>query len=421
MSEICLKFIEKKNNTITYHYTYSDDLADYFTEKPFLIEYQENVEHVPDAVCAIPFLANVLPVIWVTDGDFYCEELDEEFYHAIPEFKQGFIKMYPDCDFGGRVHSDNLRKTEQGDPNQCAMFFSGGVDSLYTFIAHIKEKPDLISIWGSDIKFENEEGWKKTHACIWEQCKNFDRKDIVIRSTFREFQWEAHLSRDYKKVIGDNWWHGVKHGLALLGHVAPYAYLHKLSRMYIASSFCEKDRPYTCASDPTIDNYVRYCGCQVIHDGYEHTRQDKIRKIIQFVEETGVPMPLHVCWESQSGKNCSHCEKCYRTMFELMIEGANPEDYGFAMHKGIGIEIEQMLRDKLTARRIHPHSWLETQEDLRRRKKSLRRNPNKEEIAWILDLDLMGIYGGKEKEEKEKKKSRVCSKIRRFAKCIVKH
>ncbi len=392
MGELRLNKIEKMNNTMKFDFSYSEDLKDYFTGKPFLIHYPENIEEVPDGICAVPFVCSILPMVWLTDSDFYCRELDEDFYHSIPEFEEGYKKMYPRCDFRGRLHIEHLLPMEPGDPEKCAMFFSGGADSMDTFLSHIKEKPDLISIWGSDIKYENEEGWEKTHQCIIEQCKSFALKDVVIRSSFRKFDWEPHLSRDFKELLGDNWWHGVKHGIGLLGHVAPYAYLHRLSRMYIASSYSVNDRNYTCASDPKIDNHVRYCGCQVIHDGYEHTRQDKIRHIVKFVEEKRIPLPLHVCWESQSGENCSHCEKCYRTMFELMLEGANPVEYGFAFREGIGREMKQTLQERLVSGRLNPHSWLETQEDLRKTKAALAGNPYKEEIEWLLHMNLNKLY-----------------------------
>ena len=135
------------------------------------------------------------------------------------------------CNFG---HSENK-----------AMFYSGGLDSLNTLINHWDEKPD-------------EEGWKKTHKVVKNVSEQFSLKDIVIRSNFRVFDRETELDNDFKKQLQDSWWHGVKHGIGLLGHIAPYVYIHKIDTVYIASSNSVSDGAVRCASDPQIDNYVSF-------------------------------------------------------------------------------------------------------------------------------------------------------------------
>lgn len=106
-----------------------------------------------------------------------------------------------------------------------------------------------------------------------------------MHSTFREFDNEALLNSDFSQTLKDNWWHGIKHSLALLGHIAPYVWKHQINTMYIAASFCKQDGKVRCASDPSIDNQVRFSDCQVVHDGYEYSRQDKIHNLVEFCKK----------------------------------------------------------------------------------------------------------------------------------------
>ena len=87
---------------------------------------------------------------------------------------------------------------------------------------------------------------------------------------------ESKLTKLVEKYANDDWWHGFQHGIGLIGHAAPLAYLFNIDNLYIASSYTIKDKgKVTCASDPTIDNYVKFSDCHVIHDGYEYGRQEK--------------------------------------------------------------------------------------------------------------------------------------------------
>jgi hypothetical protein len=57
----------------------------------------------------------------------------------------------------------------------------------------------------------------------------------------------------------------------------------------------------------------------VVHDGASFTRIERTALVAQFEEALNV---LHVCWQDHSLGNCSHCEKCLRTMAALDLLGA---------------------------------------------------------------------------------------------------
>lgn len=328
MEEIILENIEKKENIIKYSFSISDGYKEFFTEKPFVIEYPKNIENIPDSVAAIPFVANVIPIIWLTNGTLHIKNLDKDFYNCLFEVKKGYETMFPESTFSGKLAVENIIPCDSATGGS-VVFFSGGLDAVQTLVSHINEKPRLLAIWGADIRYDNTDGWEIVRRSIEGSAHNFDLSVDIIRSSFREFDNEAALNNHFFKQLKDNWWHGVKHGIALLGHAAPYAYIYGLSTVYIASTNCPADGPVRCASNPLTDNHVRYNGAKVIHDGFEYSRQDKVHNVVDYVKKTGTKIPLRVCWETQAGTNCCKCEKCYRTMAGLLAEGANPIDYGF--------------------------------------------------------------------------------------------
>ena len=203
------------------------------------------------------------------------------------------------------------------------------MDAFNTLVCHVAEKPVLLTLWGADVKLSDENGWKNVLSHLQDTSREFGTDYVTIKSEFRMFQEEGILTEAVKKS-GDGWWHGFQHGIGIICHAAPVAWVLGLSTVYFASSFTAADKgKVTCASDPTIDNFVRFGGTNIVHDGYEFTRQMKVHNITQFSKKSGMKIPLRVCWESTGGSNCCRCEKCWRTMLAVYAENQNPREYGF--------------------------------------------------------------------------------------------
>ena len=160
-------------------------------------------------------------------------------------------------------------------------------------------------------------------------AKEYNLEYSFIKTNFRTFLNEIALSDCVRNKENREWWHDFQHGIGILGHIAPIAYLKKMNIVYIASSSTPATKNFVCASDPTIDNYLAYANCKIIHDGYEFTRQDKVHNICKFSKNNNKNIPLRVCWKSSGGENCCECEKCYRTIIEIIAEKRNPNDFGF--------------------------------------------------------------------------------------------
>lgn len=82
-----------------------------------------NLENVPISILVIPLICNILPIIWITDGILYIDEIDEDFFKSINEFKKGYIEMYPQVDFRGDIKVRKIIKYEPITKGRSATFF----------------------------------------------------------------------------------------------------------------------------------------------------------------------------------------------------------------------------------------------------------------------------------------------------------
>lgn len=327
---LVIENIIKKNNKIYYNYEINGKWEKLLKkDEKMFIEYDANIESVPDSVAIIPLLCNILPICWVFDIDIEVNELDEKFYNNIEKIKKGYIDMYPTMKFGGHINCKKIIKNDY-DAKGAGVLFSGGVDAFNTLVMHLDEKPSLITVWGSDIQLSDTEGWNIVNKHHQETANDFNLKYHTIKTNFRDFIQYSALSNYVSKFIKGEWWHEFQHGIGLIGLSSPLAYVEKYEIVYIASSFTEEDKgKITCASDPTIDNNLKYASCKTIHDGYEFNRQDKIHNICNYVSKTNKSIKLRVCWVSTGGKNCCSCEKCYRTILGIIAEKNDPNKFGF--------------------------------------------------------------------------------------------
>ena len=347
MNKLYVKNVNKNKNKITVEYEIKGEWVKYFnTKEKFFIEYSRNIEDVPNSICVLPFIANVLPILWVTNATIFVEELDKNFYECLKNVKRGYINIFPQIQFGGNVNVKKLCDNMYENSENVALFFSGGLDSFSTLIGHISENPEIITIWGSDIELNDLDGWNNVTRHIEKVTNTFNIKNNLIKTNFRTFINEPNLSCMIEKKVNDGWWHAFQHGIGIIAQAAPIAYLDKLSKVYIASSYSEKNKAITCASDPSIDNYVKFASCSVCHDQYNLTRMQKTKKIVEYANNTGIYSQLRVCWISRGGKNCCHCEKCYRTIYELIACGEDPNKYGLFFNDKVNKEAKEYIMYK---------------------------------------------------------------------------
>ena len=394
MGVIKLNKIENNAGLLVFSFDISKDLVHFFNFVSFSIEYRINnslidLSDVPCGVLAIPFICNILPIIWLTDSVLIIDELDRFFYDSIPDFKQGYIDMYPDADFKGRIIVKKLTENKPIDTGKSATFFSGGLDAWCTLVRHISENPVLILLWGADIPLSNENGWNKLYGTVKKTAEENALDLITVKSSYRDIINTVELDRAFFPLIHDGWWHGIQHGIALIGHSAPCDYYMGVNKQYIAASFSPEDKKVTCASYPTIDNNVRFFNCQVYHDAFV-SRDKKTEEIVSYRKNSGNGINLHVCWETIDGENCCQCEKCIRTIIGIMLNGDYPYLYGFSKERVSFDYMENYMLNEYDFSQFPfvKLYWQKYQDLFKQRKKALKKTPYYNKIKWLDKLNF---------------------------------
>jgi len=192
--------------------------------------------------------------------------------------------------------------------NGTACFFSLGVDSFYTYLSHKHDrKPikNLIFVHGFDIDLQNTELYKSALSKMKEIAK-LERINVIPVKT--------NIKKITDRYIEWDWEHG--------GAMASVALMlpGKLGKVYFAGSdsWIQRKKVMPYGTHPDLDGLWSTGNLQIVHDGNESTRLQKIQKV---VSKSPLALKyLRVCNQNLKGKyNCSNCEKCIRTMIDLKI------------------------------------------------------------------------------------------------------
>lgn len=184
-----------------------------------------------------------------------------------------------------------------------ACFFSGGVDSTYTCLKHEMETSHLILLHGLDIDPGNETAFANASQQGGEIAARLAKTLVVVQTNAREFCNAGGLTM----VL----FHG-----ALLASVS---LLLGFGRTFIAASHTYDDlEPW--GSHALLDPLWSTESCEIVYDGGEARRIDKVREIARRPE---LLASLRVCANDARGQNCGVCEKCIRTMTELRLVRAS--------------------------------------------------------------------------------------------------
>ncbi|MBI2009886.1 MAG: hypothetical protein HYS86_01780 [Candidatus Chisholmbacteria bacterium] len=197
-----------------------------------------------------------------------------------------------------RSLNDGLNKTRN-----VGCFFSGGVDSFYTYLRNKKKVSHLIFVHGFDIKVNNLELYKKVERNILKIAAAQKVELVRVRTNAREildkyFDWDP------------------VHPFAL---ASVALFLHSGFREIYMSCGQTGHREKHSYMIPDMDVLWSTEGVNVVHFG---CRADKIAKLRLLSKSRLAKENLRVCWVNRHGQyNCSECEKCFRNMLALYAIG----------------------------------------------------------------------------------------------------
>ena len=151
------------------------------------------------------------------------------------------------------------------------------------------------------------------------------RRDSTIYGTAVARNWG--FARDSGKVLipvatnhfAFGYRYNLSRNLSQGGALASVALLLGFPRAFVPSSY-SYSQLFPLGSHPLTDPLWSVEGTEIIHDGSEARRVDKIQRIA----ENGPALAnLRVCFNDMN-VNCGHCLKCVRTMIPLKLLQAGP-------------------------------------------------------------------------------------------------
>jgi len=259
------------------------------------------------AADASPFAAALLIPSMKLGQDLIIEgEISEKLYQGLQEI----MKTVLSWNIGLRsikIIANNLVK-DNFNATKTAAFFSGGVDSFYTYIKNKESGDNNISHFilarGYDICLDDQKLWDMTCKTIEDVAEEENIEIIKVESNIRSFI-DPIMIWDYV------------HGgcLAALG----LCLRRELKQLFIASSYTH-DQLFPWGSHPHIDYHWSTETLIFCHDGADTSRVEKVKFI---GKNPLVQRNLRVCYLN-TGKtfNCGTCDKCIRTMINLRIAGS---------------------------------------------------------------------------------------------------
>lgn len=312
-----------------------DSSLDLFRKKSFFIEYNRPIEDPRESINAIPFAAVMSPISWALGAELSLPCLDDEYACSLElvngRAQRWFLKKWS---FLSQLSAPRVRNADLL-PARTGLLFSGGLDSLTTFARHQASSPELFCVFGADIPLSSDR--------FIATCRDrFDRfaadqgADICyVMTDIRETVDEKRL-KDYSK----NWYGEVAHGLILTGLVAPVAY-RRVKTLIMASCSHAPGCDYPCGSESQLVRSIRWGGTQVLDDLHELNRAQKVKAY--FRGRPDLYAYLRVCWMQFEALNCGRCEKCLRTICELLVNSVDPARCNFRIDRSTLTDLRRRI------------------------------------------------------------------------------
>ncbi|WP_209452152.1 hypothetical protein [Halosimplex halophilum] len=397
--------------------SYDDELRPFFDDSPFYVEYGVDVSDLPESILTIPVLAHVCPVAWAVGADVRVPSVDRRFLDALERVGNTLCDMYPFME-GGRVIAERAPEWDEtavgrdrASPSsvpestgEAGMLFTGGVDSLATYVRHREQEPTLITVQGWVVGADETERWRRLRERTERFAERFGVDAAFVRSNMLEFLDTALLDAHYKPYHDGAWYSAVGCGLGMLGLCAPLAVARGMGRIYIAASFWEGmeapsmfddwDGPaMPWGSHPDIDDGIAWADTEAVHDGFELDRQGRIDAIAAYVREHDPTLPVYSCSASNEAENCGRCEKCLRTAMGLALAGLDPADHGYDLdRRSFARAVRKFEAGEWLDDHHSPYYWQQFQERLPA-DADLPMDGSDAFVRWLLDADIESMAG----------------------------
>ncbi len=384
---IILKSVSVDRNIVTYNFEVRGCIKNLFATDKYFIEYAEDMSEVPISILTIPFVSEMLPIIWLSDTVVWVEELDRTYYNCISQVKAAYQRLYEHVSLKGNVVAAKMPQNKV-DGNDCVMLFGGGIDSHCT-LQRIKQfHPTLITIQGWYHNLDEIIPASTSEIDYTKFVAKQQKVDsICIKSNFAVLVNKPEFDKRFHKILHDSLWSGFQHSMEFISIASAYCFKHNIPTIYIASSIPMGEYEM-CGSHVTTDSEFRFAtNGQCIHDGSELTRQDKVHVIIENCDKINGKYPLKVC--SFNDKNCCDCDKCFRSILGIVAEGGNIENFGFHIEGSLKEHWEKIFKDHGQKFNIRGESSLHWPAIRRRMLENYDNILYKDFADWFMNFDFL--------------------------------
>ena len=302
----------------------------------FYAEYSEDIDltKLDRTVLELGLLGNCIGIIWAWGKTLTIEAMDEDFYNSLPIIKEVFRRMYPKESWGGELVPQRLVKNtftqpvlEPGEKERTALLFSGGLDSITSSLMHRDKKQLLVTVNGHwDLPLWDKKLLAKRRVGLEAWGQKYGHENTFINSNYYDFLNRDVLDKYIKEI--SSWRIFTVEGIGWAGLAAPVMAIKGYQQLLHGSTITWEYNFPACAN-PFIDDNLHFAGMRIKHDLFDMHRLSKCDYIARTCKEEGLEKPyIRVC-EEKTVTNCCKCQKCIRTILELVVVGENPQEYGF--------------------------------------------------------------------------------------------
>jgi hypothetical protein len=205
-----------------------------------------------------------------------------------------------------------IRRTESdASAGSRSLLFSGGVDSFFSLFEYDGQArasggqplDDLIHVWGYDLPLSNRRAFERKSRRFGDVATRLGKRLLTVATNLRHTRIET-LS-----------WPIAMHGAAL---AAPVHLLDPVPELALLSASGPRPDSEPYGTHPAGDHLWSSRRTRFVHYGVEPLRHLKTA----IVAQSDVALEhLHVCWRSESDRNCGRCLKCCLTQVALDLAG----------------------------------------------------------------------------------------------------
>lgn len=392
----------------------------------FFVEYQDDIDltKLDRSLLILPFIMNVFSTICISGDTYYIDTIDADTYRSLQNLNNLYKVLFPRTTWNGKLIAKNVvinrpenKKIEQ-NKDHIAIMFSGGLDSVHTSLMHEAGKQLLITAWGQpDLKWYQLERWQRAKQLFQSFASQRNQTHTFFRSnhhTFLNYTVLDNLTPEIKR-----WWMYAILGPCWAGLAAPIVVTHGYSILFVSSAVTW-DYPYLYGTCPVVDDAICFAGIKLRHYGFDKTRTQKCDDIQKQCKVNDISLPILRICPGFDYTNCCLCEKCMRTMAEILVSGGDLVSFGFNIDRTYAVARikKNFVYDLiLKGKKNYTSVWFcqQIQKNLESRFSS-----HKEELSdlkWLLDINFEPIAKQKSKT-KIKVNWRKLYKETEYSRCV---